>query len=65
MGRLGPAAQQARPPFQDDDIAAGQYELSALMTHQPPSLQARLGHCHVNIIANKVVLMAAKILAHC
>ena len=64
VGRLGPAAQQARPPFQDAEVAAGQYELSALMTHQPPSLQACPGHCHVNIIANKVMLMAAELL-HC
>ena len=60
MGRLGPAAQQARAPFQDIEVAAGQYELTALMTHQPPSLQARPGRCHVNIIADKVMLMMAE-----
>ena len=62
MGRLGPAAQQAKPPFQDTEVAAGQYELSALMTHEPPSLQARPSHSHANIIANRAMLMVAELL---
>lgn len=62
MGRLGPAAQQAKPPFQDDDVAAGQYELSALMTHQLPSLQAHPGSCHTIIIAIEATLMVSEVL---
>ena len=42
IGRISPAAQQAKAPFHGLSVTPGQHELSTAMTHQAPLLQVRL-----------------------
>lgn len=42
LGRVGPAALQAKVPFHGCDVAVGQYELSTAMPLQAPLLQVCL-----------------------
>ena len=39
LGRVSPAAQQAKAPFHNLDVTPGQCELSTATAHYAPSLQ--------------------------
>ncbi len=46
LGRVSPAALQAKAPFPNLNVTPGQYELSTATAHHAPSLQVS---CHARM----------------